>query len=217
MGTRGPAAFPGPRSVENIGRQLIARRIGAYSNPRRAPARQPLNTTLEASFAVAERLCCRTRRWYTRSLVRSPKPQCLRAFWACGGKFNPLSQHQHFCWFPNWLRSCKGLRLLHFTLEPHTGAANAPCKGPRSGSYSPRIKVPADIRVRAKGRRVALSIGETTAMVTRGDVWPAAGFLDTEMGCFMMPKVGRAAWRRQQHGVAADQRAAALIGPVPGG
>ncbi|OYW35375.1 MAG: hypothetical protein B7Z35_15450, partial [Hydrogenophilales bacterium 12-61-10] len=45
-----------------------------------------------------------------------------------------------------------------------------PWKDPKSGSYSLRIKVPADIRARAKGRRVALPIGETTTTVTMGDV-----------------------------------------------
>lgn len=45
-----------------------------------------------------------------------------------------------------------------------------PWKDPKSGSYFLRIKVPADLRGRAKGRRVALPIGETTTTVTMGDV-----------------------------------------------
>lgn len=45
-----------------------------------------------------------------------------------------------------------------------------PWKDPKSGSYFLRIKVPADIRVRAKGRKVALPISETTVTVTMGDL-----------------------------------------------
>lgn len=45
-----------------------------------------------------------------------------------------------------------------------------PWKDPKSGSYFLRIKVPADIRPRAKGRKVTLPIAETTVTVTMGDV-----------------------------------------------